>query len=151
MQAGCSFEISGGEVHIWTLRTRASDAVAAMFERVLVTEEIERAIRSHFGHLRESFVIARGALRFLLGCYLDIRPNSIRFIYGLKGKPALESVAGIEFNMTHSGSLAAVAITAEFEIGVDLEQKRPPVGHAADCRPVFLPGGSCGNYVAPAK
>jgi len=96
-----------------------------MFERVLATDELDRAGRFHFSHLRESFVIARGALRCLLGRYLGLHPKSIRFTYSSKGKPALEAGAHIHFNMTHSGSLAAIAITVDCQIGLDLEQVCP--------------------------
>jgi 4'-phosphopantetheinyl transferase len=91
----------------------------------LAKDELDRADRFRFAHLRESFVIARAGLRCLLGRYLDICPADLRFIYGSKGKPALESAAGVQFNMTHSGRLAAVAITANCPIGVDLELIRP--------------------------
>jgi 4'-phosphopantetheinyl transferase len=125
MRARSSFELLGSEVHIWTLPTGALHAVSVMFEPVLATDELDRADRFRFGHLRDSFVIGRGALRCLLGRYLDLHPTSIRFIYGSKGKPALDACARIHFNMTHSGSLAAVAITADCQIGLDLEQIRP--------------------------
>jgi 4'-phosphopantetheinyl transferase len=121
MHARGSLELSGREVHIWTLPTTAA---AVMFEPVLTTDEL-RAGRFHFSHLRESFVIAHGALRCLLGRYLGLHSGSLRFSYGSKGKPALEAGAHIQFNMTHSGSLAAIAITAESQIGLDLEQVRP--------------------------
>lgn len=96
-----------------------------MFEQVLAEDEINRAERFQFSQLRESFVITRGVLRYLLGRYLNLHPASIRFIYGSKGKPAVESATGIQFSMTHSGSMAAVAITVLCPIGVDLEQIRP--------------------------
>jgi 4'-phosphopantetheinyl transferase len=96
-----------------------------MFERVLVTDEISRARQFSFSHLRESFIIARGALRFLLGRYLHLHPNSIRFFYGSKGKPYVDSLTPIHFNMTHSGDLAAIAITFNRQIGIDLEKINP--------------------------
>lgn len=96
-----------------------------MFERFLVTSEIYRAQQFSFSHLRESFIIARGALRFLLGRYLNLHPNSIQFVYGSKGKPYLDSLAPLHFNMTHSGDLAAVAITSHRQIGIDLEKINP--------------------------
>lgn len=125
MGARGSFELMGSEVHIWTLPTRASLAVAEMFELVLARDELDRAGQYRFSHLRESFVIARGALRCLLGRYLDIHPTRIRLIYGSNGKPALEAGAHLQFNMTHSGGLAAVAITEDCPIGLDLEKIRP--------------------------
>jgi 4'-phosphopantetheinyl transferase len=123
--ASHSFSVSSKDVHIWRFHLDASESTAAMFEDVLAADEKERAARFHLRHLRDSFVSTRGALRYILGRYLDVAPASIRFTYGPKGKPALASATSIQFNLTHSGSLAAVALTANCQIGVDLEQVRP--------------------------
>jgi 4'-phosphopantetheinyl transferase len=72
--------------------------------------------------LRHSFVLAHGALRILLGRYLNTSPAGIQFKYGLRGKPALAPLALIDFNMSHSGDLVVFAFTRGCEIGVDLEQ-----------------------------
>jgi 4'-phosphopantetheinyl transferase len=125
MIAGCSFELSKSDVHIWTLRTGASHSAAAKLERVLNRDETERAARFRFDHLRQSFVITHGAVRCLLARYLKLDPASIQFNYGSKGKPALASVTGIQFNVTHSGGLAAVALTVGCELGLDIEYIRP--------------------------
>lgn len=122
--ADCSFEIDGRSVHVWSVRTEASEAVAARFDRVLAPDERGRAARFPFNHLRHSFVIARGALRTLLGRYLNISPASIQFKYGSKGKPALLMPASLNFNASHSGGLAVFAFTCCCEVGVDVEQIR---------------------------
>lgn len=70
-------------------------------------------------------MVTHGALRYLLGSYLDSHPASIRFIHGSRGKPALASAAALQFNITHSGALAAVALTTECPIGIDVELIRP--------------------------
>ncbi len=95
------------------------------FERLLAPDEKERAARFRFDHLRRSFVLARGALRTLLGGYLQTSPVSIEFEYGSKGKPALVAPAPIHFNASHSGGLAVFAFTCGCEIGVDVEKIRP--------------------------
>jgi 4'-phosphopantetheinyl transferase len=105
--------------------TIASDVLAAKFESVLASDEKDRAARFILERRRHSFVVARGVLRCLLGRYLDMHPANIRFNYGSKGKPAVTSTLGIEFNATHSGELAVFAFTAGCPIGVDLEQIRP--------------------------
>jgi 4'-phosphopantetheinyl transferase len=99
--------------------------VAERFGRTLASDEIDRAARFRFRSLRQSFIIARGALRHLLGHYLETQPANIRFSYGSNGKPAITPFVGIQFNMTCSGSLAAIALTADCTIGIDLEQVRP--------------------------
>lgn len=125
MHHGRSSELSEREVHVWTLRTAASSDVIATCEQVLAPDETRRAARFRFGHLRESFIWTRGALRHLIGRYIGRSPASIQFQYSSNGKPALTPDSGLRFNVTHSGDLAAIALTIGCDIGVDLEQLRP--------------------------
>src|ERR1700744_2297083 len=125
MHAGCSFELSNQDVHVWTVPTKASDAVVAQFERVLSKDEAIRAARFRFSHLQDSFVITRGVLRHLLGHYLSLDPARICFSYGDKGKPAVASAGNLQFNLTHSGGIAAVAFTPDCQLGIDMEHIRP--------------------------
>ena len=125
MPLQCSFELSPSAVHIWPLRTEASDDVAAVAERVLAADEMNRAAKFGFHKLRQSFVITRGVLRHLLGRYLRLQPADIEFVYGSKGKPAITSAAGLQFNLAHSNGMAVIAIAADCQIGVDLEYMRP--------------------------
>src|SRR5881397_1867586 len=55
----------------------------------LSEDERNRSARFRFERDRRRFVVARGALRDLLGRYLDIDPGQIRFIYNAFGKPEL--------------------------------------------------------------
>jgi 4'-phosphopantetheinyl transferase len=125
MRAVSSFELSENTVYIWSFPTKASPHVVATFERVLIPEERDRAFRFRFHHLYASFVIAHGALRHLLGRYLNCDPAKVPLVYSLKGKPAVEPPSSLQFNMTHSGDLAVIALTLRREIGVDVEQIRP--------------------------
>jgi 4'-phosphopantetheinyl transferase len=125
MQTECSYELSGRTIHIWTLPTVATDAVVAKFERVLSLDEIEFASRFRFSHLRNSFVIRRRALRHLLGRYERIDPAKIQFTRGARGKPELKPATGLQFNVSHSGGMAAIALCTQCQIGIDLEKIRP--------------------------
>ena len=125
MISECSFALPENDIHVWTLGTRVAGIVAADFEPVLTTDERLRAAGFRFDHLRYAFVVARGALRYLLGHYLDVPPASIRFDYGPNGKPALAAAAEVQFNTAHSGDLAVFAFTRRCPIGVDVEQMRP--------------------------
>lgn len=124
MQAGWSFELSGRQVHIWMLHTSASNNTVARCEQVLAPDETRRAAQFRLGRARESYVVTRGVLRHLLGNYLGLYPAHIRFEYGSNGKPTLAPDTGLQFNVTHSGDIAAVAVTAGCGIGIDLEQVR---------------------------
>ncbi|MBV9155613.1 MAG: 4'-phosphopantetheinyl transferase superfamily protein [Acidobacteriaceae bacterium] len=120
-----SFELAGRDIHVLTVRMEASGDTTAKLESVLFEDEIARAARFGFGDLRRSFVIKRGMFRYLLGGYLGVAPQSIRFTYGSRGKPALASSGTIEFNTTHSGNLTIFAFTVGCQLGIDLQQIRP--------------------------
>src|SRR5581483_3578226 len=123
-----SFKLAERTVHVWPVRTVASIAVVARLELALAPDERDRAARFRFDRLRHSFVLARGALRILLGRYLNVSPASIQFTYNSKGKPALAAPTCLNFNASHSGDLTVFAFTAGCEIGVDVEQIRPLPG-----------------------
>jgi 4'-phosphopantetheinyl transferase len=120
-----SFKLTERNIDVWPVHTAGSSAVAEELERVLAPDEKVRAAQFRFSHLRRSFILARGALRILLGWYLDVSPASIQFTYGSRGKPALAVPARVDFNVSHSGDLAVFAFTAGCEIGVDVEQIHP--------------------------
>jgi 4'-phosphopantetheinyl transferase len=98
--------------------TRHPSALAAA-ERLLDEAEIARADRFAFPYLRETFVLVHGVLRALLARYTP----RVVFALGEHGKPRLTEPA-IEFNLSHSGELAAYAF-ADCELGIDIEQKKP--------------------------
>jgi len=68
------------------------------FEKLLNPVEQARAARLVFDHDQERFVIARGALRTVLGYYLSAPAGTIGFNYGPHGKPSVQECA-LEFNL----------------------------------------------------
>jgi 4'-phosphopantetheinyl transferase len=109
-------------VHIW--RAALDEAGWPGPER-LPAHERDRA--SSF--LREEacrrWVAARWALRRVLAGYLDEPPAAIEIELGRGGKPRLRGSRAVEFNLSHSGGLALVAVTEGREIGVDVEMVDP--------------------------
>jgi phosphopantetheinyl transferase len=79
---------------------------------------------------------ARRALREILGAYLGEDPDTVALTAGEGGKPELAGQepygsggAPISFNLSHSGGLALVAVTAGgTPVGIDLERLRPRRG-----------------------
>ena len=60
--------------------------------------------------------------RELLSRYVAIAPADLRFSRSNNGKPALaESPRALQFNLSDSGQWAACAVTANAEVGCDLE------------------------------
>ena len=119
-----SLSLSSGEVHVWRAELEQPAELQETFLGLLDQEERDRASRFHFEQHRRRFVLGRGFLRVLLGRYLGIEPEQVRFTYGLYGKPALAGehrAPGLRFNASHSHELAVYAFVLDDEIGVDVE------------------------------
>lgn len=119
------FELPASTIHVWTVKIHSADKLDGLLEDILTREEARRANGIAFGPLRHAFVVVHGALRHLLSRYLDLCPGDVRITYGSHGKPTLASRRDLQFNLTHSGELAAIAITSGCEVGIDLEAIRP--------------------------
>jgi 4'-phosphopantetheinyl transferase len=81
-------------------------------------------------------------LRTLLGRYLDLEPNGLRFSYGSHGKPALAGECGggkVRFNLSHSHELALFAFTRGRVVGIDLERIRPDLVNEQIAERFFSP------------
>lgn len=125
--AGSALELNPGEIHVWAVRLDPAPERVERLERLLDPDERERAGRFRFDKHRRQFVVGRGALRTLLGGYLGIRPQDVRFTYGHRGKPFLappQDAGGLFFNLTNSDELALVGFISGVEIGVDVEYMR---------------------------
>jgi 4'-phosphopantetheinyl transferase len=105
------------------MRQPAADELA----RTLSSDERARASEFRFDDPRRRFVIARGALRRLLGEYLAVKADKVELALDNNQKPALadsHATFGLRFNVSHSGDVALIAVTEGCEIGVDVEQLR---------------------------
>ena len=130
MQSAITVPASGvegefGPIQVWTIRTLAPAAGLDRLRPLLSPQEREHAARFRFDHHRNSFLAAHGALRILLGRVLDCHPGSVEFTAKSKGKPQLAEPCGVEFNLSHSGDLAMIAIAKGCELGIDIEEMRP--------------------------
>jgi 4'-phosphopantetheinyl transferase len=112
-------------VDVWTLRTDGGlDVPLCALERLLAGDELRRANRFRFDHLRRDYVLSRGCLRLLCGRYLRAEPHSLILSYTGNGKPELESDCKLRFNLSHSGGLTVFAFAWGLELGVDVERVR---------------------------
>jgi 4'-phosphopantetheinyl transferase len=134
-----ALELTGRAVHVWPVSIQAPVAVVDQFRSLLSADETARASRFRFEHLQHSFILARGALRVLLGRYLNTAPADLAFAYGSKGKPALAESAALQFNASHSGNLALFAFTMDCALGVDVEAVRPMPDMEDVARRFFCP------------
>jgi 4'-phosphopantetheinyl transferase len=117
---------ASNRIGVWCFPLEASPEVVSAFAALLSSDELDRAARFRFEHLRRSFTIARGAVRNILAACTGVRPESIRFAYSAEGKPSLEyPAAGLRFNVSHSGKMALCAAGTPPYLGIDVEQVRP--------------------------
>lgn len=109
-------------VHLWSISLDDPSVLLINFDNTLSQEEIARANRFAFDHLKTRFKISHGILRILLSHYLKKHPLEIEFTYNLYGKPFLkENTQDLYFNMSHSHHIALYAIAGKGDIGVDVE------------------------------
>ena len=114
------------EIHVWQANLDQPPSQLHNFFHKLAADEQARAARFYFARDREHFIVARGVLRAILGCYLNCTPESLSFRYGSHGKPALAGETGetIRFNVSHSHGIGLYAVTRGWEVGIDLERIR---------------------------
>lgn len=96
----------------------------------LSEDELARAKRFKFEEDRVRWSRARSSLRIILSRYAGEDPTDIVFTYGQHGKPMLP-FSSVQFNLSHSGDWAIVAVSIDVPVGVDIERMRPGVDMAA--------------------
>jgi 4'-phosphopantetheinyl transferase len=124
--------LASGEAHIWAVPLDPAAMSLDSFAATLSPEELQRAADLRLTAPRQRFVMARAALRILLGRYLHESPGNVTIIAGANTKPRLGDIhdaSNLRFNVAHSDKLALIAVTTGCEIGVDIERVRE-VRHA---------------------
>jgi 4'-phosphopantetheinyl transferase len=120
-------QLADHEVHVWRAQLELPSSQVQRLRGILTDEELDRANRFSFEIDRKRFIAARGTLRSILSHYITISPSHLRFYYNQFGKPFLApefSSYRLNFNLSHSGSMALYAITRNMEIGIDVERVR---------------------------
>lgn len=112
-------------VDIWWTGLNDNSADLSALLPLLSEDELARTAQFRFEADRHRFVIARGTLRALLGCYLHRTGDNISFTYGPHGKPGLPALSctpqPLFFNVSHTTEAVAYAVTAVGPVGIDLE------------------------------
>jgi len=126
-----TFHLDGKAVTVWRLLLDepSSDFDAAAWG-LLDHAERARADRFQTQTLRARFVAAHAKMRWILGGLLSIPPDAICLITGSQGKPRIissQNAKGLQFNLSHSGKTALLAVTTGGGVGVDLESPSNPV------------------------
>lgn len=112
------------DVHVWLADLEDPGVHLDRCAEYLSAAERARAAQFKFAVHRQHYLIAHGALRSVLGMYLGVTAAAINFDSGPAGKPRLAgnlSSAGLEFNLSHSGRVALIAVARGREVGIDVE------------------------------
>jgi 4'-phosphopantetheinyl transferase len=110
------------EVHVWRDSLSRPPAEVARLRGLLAPEERRRADRYRFERHRSRYIVGRATLRLLLARYLDVAPAELKIGYGEFDKPYLAGgVGGLNFNLSHSGTVVLYAFAAAGELGIDVE------------------------------
>ncbi len=116
------------DVHVWQIDLDQPEQQLQYLAATLSSDEIARAERFYFPVHRQRFIAGRAILRTILGRYLGIKPQEVRFDYQARGKPVLADIfadSGLVFNLSHSEKLGLCGVNCTRQIGVDLEYIRP--------------------------
>jgi 4'-phosphopantetheinyl transferase len=136
----CDFT-PGDNADIWRLNISLNSPLLEDFKLILRQDEIDRANRYLREKDRTRFIVSRGALRQILGIYLNIPPAAIEFAEGENKKPYIVNPGntGLYYNLSHSNNWILIAI-ANSEIGVDTEFVNPDFDYREIINDVFSPG-----------
>ncbi len=132
---------SGVTLHACDLDSDTDLPLAEAMAR-LTADEAARAARMPLSRERQRFQRARGFLRGVLAAELGCAPRDVPLAEGLNGKPCLAApvAAGSpDFNLSHSGGLAVLAISRIGAVGIDVERPERPFDPMDLAASVFCP------------
>jgi 4'-phosphopantetheinyl transferase len=116
--------LGDNEVHVWHTDLTAQETAMDGLFPLLDTHEQSRAARFIVPEPRVQFILSRAFLRIVLGQYLRIEPQEVRFRTAEHGKPELAEDGGLHFNLSHTDGETMIALTRAGRIGVDVERIR---------------------------
>lgn len=127
-----------GVAEVWLVELDNDiESIDRSFE-LLSEDEKGRANRFVFSKDRTRFIACRGALRRIVGRYLETAPEAIGFSARKFGKPYLtENDRGLRFNVSHSRDIALIALTLNSEVGIDVEYIDRDMDHLGIAPDIF--------------
>ena len=127
-------------VQVWLVPDQRSAPVLDGLLAVLDAEERRRAEAYRSADDRRRFVVAHGAARQIVARRLGAPAEEIRWSHGPHGKPELAGRwTGVQVNLSHSGDVSMVAVTASRPVGVDVQRVLARVDATAMAHRYFPP------------
>jgi 4'-phosphopantetheinyl transferase len=109
---------------VWITKVSASQESLPYLESCLDSKDQVRAARFRFPEDRARFLLGRTLVRKSLGLYLHQSPETIELAHTSKGRPFFPQDETLQFSISHTRDLVAIALTAGAKVGIDLEYMR---------------------------
>jgi 4'-phosphopantetheinyl transferase len=109
---------------VWLVATDLADPDVVALSAVLDESERRRAAALSFPDDRRRYTVAHAATRIIVARALGVPPTGVRWRAGRHGKPHLVD-AQLQVNLSHSGDLAMLALSAVRPVGVDVQRLIP--------------------------
>ncbi|GAA0362240.1 4'-phosphopantetheinyl transferase family protein [Micromonospora gifhornensis] len=124
---------------VWHIVLDVARETVDPFTALLDANELRRAHRLRDEQAAHRFVAAHGAVRSVLGSYLDVAGYALHWARGPNGKPYFDGEwSRWQWSLSRSGGHALLAVRLHEPVGVDVEQIRDDVrAHALSAR--FMP------------
>ncbi len=114
-----------GGLHIWRASLALPSEECGPLEGVLSAEEKDQCARFVRPADRARCRASRASLRLVLAKYLREDPRALSIRAGASGKPWLDGAdSSIQFNVSHAGDLALIAVARGLRVGIDVERVR---------------------------
>jgi 4'-phosphopantetheinyl transferase len=129
--AKSSERVSGldrGQIHLWLFIPGSGLTAGQLSTYRSIMDSGERDAEAFFVHLedRHRYVATRAILRLVLSRYCDKQPSDWHFERTYYGRPFIANPAPDEqhlhFNLSHSRSAIAIAVSRNSFLGVDIEE-----------------------------
>jgi 4'-phosphopantetheinyl transferase len=114
-----------GHAHVWAASLDIDRDRFTTLAANLSADECARAARIRDARGAHRWQAARGMLRELIACYVNIPAREVRFAYEPNGRPLLaEGDARLHFNLSHADGLGVFCFAREPFVGIDVEAVR---------------------------
>jgi len=119
------------------VRLTETGATPEHLESGLSGPDREQAARYRFPEDRMRFVLGRALLGKLLRHYLGYPAQVIELSHTAQGRPVLPRDPAVQFSITHSRDLVAVALAIETLVGIDVQYVSPDIKLQALAERIF--------------
>jgi len=115
------------DVHVWLTDYAAIEDARLIdaYRELMAPEEREQETRFVFARDRRRYLVTRALVRSVLSRYADVAPDAWTFGTNAYGCPYARNPeaadSGLTFNLSHTHSLIALAVSRDRAVGVDIE------------------------------